>query len=392
MPSPRAAKRARRKAWLQVHLWLGLCAGIVLSIAGVTGSLLVFHHEIDEWLYPQSLLVADRGGEAAYRPIAELQEAAAGALPAGARLAGATYPRHDGAAFSFRYTVPSPSGGRDVVQVLVDPYAGTVTGTIKRREAGRVLPATFVGFMFELHYALLAGATGEIVLGVFSVAIVFSLLTGLIVWWPLDGKWGRALTVKPGAGPVRRNYDLHQTAGFYFLPVLLAVLVSGIYWVLPRQFMAVIHVLSPDTVRRYDVMPAAGGNPGAIPLETAIRTVTERFPDGRPSWLYIPNDRRPTYTVCQEGIATARFADRRCSVLDAGSGEILHVEESGRGTAGDSFLAWQWPLHSGQAFGWPGRVLIALCGLACPLIFATGFLRWRHKRHARSGRVPNPVP
>ncbi|MCG7756039.1 MAG: PepSY domain-containing protein [Nitrosomonas sp.] len=30
---------------------------------------------------------------------------------------------------------------------------------------------------------------------------------------------------------------------------------------------------------------------------------------------------------------------------------------------------WQWPLHSGKAFGWIGRVLVFLCGLACPVIY-----------------------
>lgn len=386
MGLPGYSRRARRRAWLQVHLWLGLCAGLLLSVAGITGSVLVFHHEIDEWLHPRSLLVVDRGGESFYRPIAELQAAAAAALPAGARLAGATYPRHDEAAFSFRYAMPAPAGGQDLVQVLVNPYDATVTGAIKRREAGRLLPASFIGFMFELHYALLAGTTGELILGIVSVALVLSLLTGLVLWWPLDGKWRRVLLIKPGAGPVRRNYDLHQTSGFYFLPVLLAVLISGIYWVLPRQFMAVMHVFSPETVRRYDVTAATGGT-GIIGLEEAVGRVRTHFPDGRPSWLYLPNERRPTtYTVCQEGISGPRFADRRCTVLDARSGSVLHVEEAGRGTAGDTFIAWQWPLHSGQAFGWPGRILICLCGLACPLIFVTGFLRWRHKRNARRAK------
>jgi uncharacterized iron-regulated membrane protein len=31
-----------------LHRWLGLVAGILLCIAGITGSILVFWHEIDE--------------------------------------------------------------------------------------------------------------------------------------------------------------------------------------------------------------------------------------------------------------------------------------------------------------------------------------------------------
>ncbi|MFZ2452500.1 MAG: PepSY-associated TM helix domain-containing protein [Methylovulum miyakonense] len=41
------------------------------------------------------------------------------------------------------------------------------------------------------------------------------------------------------------------------------------------------------------------------------------------------------------------------------------------------------PLHSGKAFGWTGRILVFLSGLACPLLFVTGFIRWQQKRRAK---------
>ncbi|MBU3889681.1 MULTISPECIES: hypothetical protein [Methylosinus] len=34
--------------------------------------------------------------------------------------------------------------------------------------------------------------------------------------------------------------------------------------------------------------------------------------------------------------------------------QILDVLEAAHGTARDAFLRWQWPLHSGQAFGMTG--------------------------------------
>ena len=55
------------------------------------------------------------------------------------------------------------------------------------------------------------------------------------------------------------------------------------------------------------------------------------------------------------------------------SGEVS-VRSVGRtGTAGDRFIAWQFPLHSGQAFGWLGRLLIAITGLCMLLLSVTGF-------------------
>lgn len=46
-------------------------------------------------------------------------------------------------------------------------------------------------------------------------------------------------------------------------------------------------------------------------------------------------------------------------------------------------MQWQWFLHSGQAFGWTGRILVFLSGLACPVLFVTGVIRWLQKRRAR---------
>ncbi len=40
--------KARRQRWLTMHLWLGLTLGLLLSIYGITGSILVFYAEIEE--------------------------------------------------------------------------------------------------------------------------------------------------------------------------------------------------------------------------------------------------------------------------------------------------------------------------------------------------------
>ena len=38
---------------LKLHKYAGLIAGLLLALTGVTGSLLVFHDTLDEWLTPQ---------------------------------------------------------------------------------------------------------------------------------------------------------------------------------------------------------------------------------------------------------------------------------------------------------------------------------------------------
>ena len=55
--SPHAWVGRRRKAWLKVHRYLGLSVGVLLLFLSLTGSLLVFHDEIDEWFNPQLLRI-----------------------------------------------------------------------------------------------------------------------------------------------------------------------------------------------------------------------------------------------------------------------------------------------------------------------------------------------
>ncbi|MGH8612833.1 MAG: PepSY domain-containing protein, partial [Gammaproteobacteria bacterium] len=73
-----------------MHLWLGLILGLCLSVFGITGSILVFHQEIDEWLNPDLLIVAPPVAGASYRPFEQLQEAAEAVMPKDAKLTFAT--------------------------------------------------------------------------------------------------------------------------------------------------------------------------------------------------------------------------------------------------------------------------------------------------------------
>ncbi|WP_017651348.1 PepSY domain-containing protein [Fortiea contorta] len=44
-----------RNTAFQLHRWLGLVGGVLLCIAGLTGSVLVFWHEIDEIVLGQHI-------------------------------------------------------------------------------------------------------------------------------------------------------------------------------------------------------------------------------------------------------------------------------------------------------------------------------------------------
>lgn len=391
------ARRRWRARWLAVHRWIGFTAGVLLVLIGLTGSVLVYHLEIDEWLNPSLLTVTPHpGGQAQYRPFDELELAARRAMPPGGRLSYAQYPRHDGAAMRFHAlvpegTMPGRASGSALYHIGIDPYTAQVTGLRLARHGGwaGAIPQTFIGFVFALHYALLLPRGGDppfgdTVVAILGLILLVSLASGVILWWPRPGQWRAALTIKYPAHIRRLHLDVHRTVGMYGVLVLAAVFLSGVYLNLREPFYAVVRLFSP-AVDRYAVRstPVPGGE--TITLGEALREVRAQFPDGLVEWIYMPRMDTGTYTVCQRDVPDISLVlSRRCVVVDQYSGAILHVQSPDRATAGEHFIQWQWPIHSGQIFGLVGRWIVLVSGLACPLLFGTGWYLWQRKRAGRS--------
>ena len=356
-----AKLKTRRKKWLVAHLWLGLALGLFLSIFGITGSILVFYVELDEWLNPNVLTVSSPSSPTPFQNLDNIIAAGNSAMPESAKHTFVYYPRNETAAVKLAYLLPLADEVSENWEVYVNPYTAQVTGKRLMSRSDNPIPQTFIGLIFELHYALLLGEElGYTVVGIMGVLLIISVLTGLILWWPLTGKWRQALTIKRKASAERLNFDLHKTAGFYTTVVLVPVLFSGVYMDIPERVVPVLELFSPVTYR-YWFQSSPPTNPVPISMPKAVAIAEQRYPSGRLDLLYGLSSPTSTYTICKNAVVdTGSFLHRRCVVIDPYSGNILDVDDPTIGTAGEVFTHWQWPLHSGQAFGWTGRILVFL--------------------------------
>jgi uncharacterized iron-regulated membrane protein len=394
----------RRKLWLQVHLYLGLFAGAILAVVGLTGSILVFYEELQEILNAEQIVIsAPPESQRQILPLDQLIASAEMAKPKGSQFYSLYYPREPEFAYKFQYRVRAPEqdNNGNGYYVFVNPYTAKVTGVQFWffRDGKRYWGIPFVSFIMQLHYCLLLGDTGEMAVGILAALSIISVLSGLILWWPLTGKFKQALTFKRHASPVRFNFDLHKTIGFYLTIVLLPVLFSGVYFNLPDRVNVVFKQFSPIT--RDNPWSGLGAadfkssrQPGQKPapyaaIEAAVQSV---YPTGKLWHLYAPKNETGVYILqTRDADDLSLFIGYRDFVIDPYSGNILASYASGTGSAGDVLLDWQWPLHSGHAFGWTGRILVFLTGLICPILFVTGVIRWLQKRRAAKQRLTRKV-
>jgi uncharacterized iron-regulated membrane protein len=387
--------KARRKLWLDVHLYLGLIVGAIFAVVGLTGGMLVFYQEMQEVLNPELAMVSILPeNRERLQSADDIVAAAEKAKPQGSRFFKIYYPRKPDVAYKMLYFVrdANQANNGDGYYIFVDPYTAQVKGVQLWHPKDRYWGRPLVSFIMQLHWCLLLGKqVGGILNGILAVLSIISVLTGLIVWWPLTGKFKQALTFKRNASTVRFNFDLHKTIGFYLTIVLLPVLFSGIYFNLPDQVNVLVRLFSSTNrpnafstvpAEIHSRVPQAGQQPINVSAVEAI--VQERYPAGRLWMLNAPKNPTDVYTAMKSEVTEiSRFTGYRDFAVDQYNGEILRVYDRGTGSGGDIFLDWQWPLHSGKAFGWTGRILVFLSGLACPVLYVTGVIRWLQKRKAK---------
>ncbi|WP_020654231.1 PepSY-associated TM helix domain-containing protein [Massilia niastensis] len=382
-----------------VHLWTGLIFGTILVLQGLTGTVLGWRHELDAWLNPGLLRVAPPAGATAGDPMRVSPAAAQAVTERLAREPGygrpnmIMFPETQGGVFIawYRPQTPASSWEQGVTrQVMVDPASMAILGERNWGEAGLSRPL-LMPTLFHLHRYLMSGEAGKIVIAVQGVALFLLALTGIVVWWPkLTAKaiW-QALTVRHGGNWPRFSFQLHRAAGFYTAPFLVVLSFSGVYFNAPDWVKPAINAVAPlGPNPKLDNRSDAGAP--RIDAASAVAAAQARFPEGRVSRLSFPAKPNQPFELRVRQPGELRHGDGATRVsIDAGSGEVLRVADPLAARGGDWFVSTLFPLHTGEAFGIVGRILVSVVGLSPLAFFITGLVIWiKFRRQPARRKAP----
>lgn len=380
-----------RTVLLRLHLWLALSFGSVFVILGLTGSIIAWMHELDHVLNPDLFSTAHPTYPA--EPVSpEMVQAALDVLvanPAYGRPRQLMLPASTTDVITAWYPA-RPANGKSAVgqfgqdgsrQVMLDPVTLEVKGERNWGEYG-ISASLLIPSLYHLHRYVLLGETGKTVIAVSGLMLVLMSLIGLFLWLPRPS-WKalrQALTVNLAASPAAINFRLHRMLGFFALPVLLLLGFSGAYFNQPQWILPVVGKVLPVTPARKpeNVNLLPGQHITAVQAMLIAQGV---FPEARISRLGLPSASAAVYEIRLRQPQEMHSGDGASRVsVDAGSGRIIRVADPLRGQTGDRFLAWLFPLHSGIAFGIPGRLFISCFGLVPLMLMLTGWRMWRKRK------------
>ncbi|HJV68274.1 PepSY-associated TM helix domain-containing protein, partial [Ideonella sp.] len=260
-----------RAALVRLHRWFGLTAALFLFIAGATGAVISWDHELDAALNP-ALYKARSTGPA--RPVAELVARIEAADPR----VQVTYhplavePGHTFVAFVQPRT--DPATGRPFEpgynQVALDPATGDIQG---RRQWGAVSLSreNLLPFLYKLHYSMHLPESGGIewgvwLMGLIAIAWVLDTLIALWISFPSRAQWKRSFALRWSAGGHRLVFDLHRSGGVWLFVLVVMVAVTSVSMNLNREVMRPVvswfSTLSPS--------PFASRTPVAQPIEPGV--------------------------------------------------------------------------------------------------------------------------
>ncbi|RFC40180.1 MAG: putative iron-regulated membrane protein [Candidatus Nitrotoga sp. CP45] len=355
-----------RKVVSKLHLYTGLAIGLLLVVSGLTGSMLVFREEIETLVYPELMNTVPRDARVSLPMVLEtVQHAHPEDKPVFIRM-----PRSPEQTYLIKM-----NNAHDLF-VYVDPYNGKILGEHRQED-------TFTGWIALLHTELLSGERGEIILGVSALLLIGMSITGLILWWPRNGKFSPGFKIQWAAQWKRVNFDIHRASGIYTVLFLLLIAFTGTSLVFNKTVISLINAITQSPPRA--APPLSDPRQIRMPrpaLDMMLHQADYILPAST-IWINLPQKPTAPLVVRKKFVQEFHPNGRSFVYLDQYSGKVLRVENALTASLGTRIFNTLYPIHIGVIGGTPTRLLQVVIGLSPLILFTTGSVMWWNRRKAK---------
>ena len=370
-----------------IHSWLGLVLGIFYLLISVSGAVSVFRFELNSLVYGNKMNYAYDATKkrVSYDTLFSMAKKDFPAMPYYVCGFDEEYNNKPGFFSGVKHVEPRPFSSSMQYKVnYVNPY--TCQHILETDSKGK---NNVIDWIMGFHYSFALGEGGELLVVMIDLALLFSIITGFILY--------RKFIVKALLFKVKIKFTnwriassgLHRVIGTWALLFNLLIFISGLY-IQKKFFVEKWWDKYSHTVHagKHALKKIQYPLPG-ISLDSLATVAVKKAP-----FMHFQE-----FSInCGDGGEISAFGSVKESIFFAYDNFVLvNFDSSGKYIRTD-YKPWQKlsfgekfdninfsALHTGWAFGKPGKIIWSIMGLTPAFLSITGFMLWRRKK--RKSRI-----
>ncbi|ENX04569.1 hypothetical protein F900_00142 [Acinetobacter modestus] len=364
-----------KKVFFQIHWLLGITAGLILSLMGVTGAIYSYDQQILKWLNQDSYVV-----EAAQTPKlspAQLYQHFNQQQPE-IQINSITIAADPTASSTVNI---KKEGARRGYNMMVNPYTAEVLPDIKGRDT--------LQFIQRLHRNLTVGEFGAQITGASTLMLIFFVLSGIYLRFPKKHSIKQWLFIKPKLKGRNFIWDLHAVVGTWVIVFYLLFASTGLYWSYDWWRAGMFKVMGVEQPQRNQQNNERGKDKQPKLTNAQLNTILMQ------TWTGVNAQIGREYSSLTLNIPKNADAKVEFSFVDA-----IPQHERARNQAiynyqdnkfekfelyedkklNEKIMSSMLPVHRGSFFGSTYQFIAMLASLTMPLFFVTGWMLYLKRR------------
>lgn len=379
-----------KKILFQIHWFLGITAGLILSIMGVTGAIYSYDQQILKWVNSDSYVV--QAENTPKLTPAQLYQYFNTTQPE-IKINSITIAKDPTASSTVNI---EKEGERRGYNMMVNPYNAQVLPDIKGRQLLLLIQ--------KIHRNLTAGEVGKQITGACALMLIYFVLSGLYLRWPKKHSARQWLAVKPKLKGRNFIWDLHAVVGTWVIIFYLLFACTGLYWSYDWWRNGMFKVMGVEQPK-----PQSHGAPpqnrGMQQNKRADRNTdtksgpqldnTQLITALNQTWSGFNSQIGRDYSTLtlslpkkDDGKIELSFLDakpsheraRNQAIYNYKNGNIEKIELYEDKKLNQKIMSSMLPVHRGSFFGPIYQFVAMLASLAMPLFFITGLMLYLKRR------------
>ncbi|NAR87981.1 hypothetical protein GPS45_00125 [Acinetobacter haemolyticus] len=364
-----------KKVFFQIHWFLGITAGLILSLMGITGAIYSYDQQILKWINQESYVVEVVNTPKLtpaqlyqhfnqQQPEIEINSITIAAAPAASSTVNI-----------------KKEGARRGYNIMVNPYTAEILPEVKGRE--------FFQFIQRLHRNLTAGEYGAQITGASTLMLIFFVLSGLYLRFPKKHRLKQWLFIKPKLKGRNFIWDLHAVVGTWVVAFYLLFACTGLYWSYDWWRAGMFKVMGVEQPQRHQQNHDQNKKEQPDLSNQQVNTILTQAWTGVNAnigreysslTLNIPKlaDQKIELTFIDPTPQHERARNQAIYNYQSHQFEKLDLYEDKK--LNEKIMSSMLPVHRGSFFGSTYQFIAMLASLTMPLFFVTGWMLYLKRR------------